>query len=357
MNIHLVNGVYNSIYTKKLANFLVKHFPKEEHLFVLFGGLSSKHTNVVETGVNVFAIDSVRKFYKLLKMMNQTRRVFVHSLFSAKDILFLTANPKILKKTMWIIWGGDLYSYWVSAQHSFKEQIKEKMKAAIVRRVDGVACLLREDYEFLITKYRTSARYHYLFYPNPVDFGLLDNHSNECSNTAGLQTVLLGNSATWTNNHFDVLEAMSKVGKASFQILCPLSYGDPEYAKKVIEFGRKLFGDRFIPLTQFLSPEEYAKVLASVDVGIFNHNRQQGLGNILALLYLGKKVYIRDDVTPWKFFERYGIKVYNTKELISNPDSSIFDFDESIGRKNREIVAREFSEERAVELWKKVFYE
>ncbi len=269
---------------------------------------------------------------------------------------WLVNNRALLRKSIWIAWGGDLYNFWTKDKYSSLELLHEFFKTEIIKDIMGVASLVKEDYVYVTEKYQTKARYYYAFYPNPVDFFLLD-HAGDHAKEPSRERILVGNSATWTNNHFDVLEAISKVGKASFQILCPLSYGDPEYAKKVIEFGRKLFGDRFIPLTQFLSPEEYAKVLASVDVGIFNHNRQQGLGNILALLYLGKKVYIRDDVTAWKFFERYGIKVYNTKELISNPDSSIFDFDESIGRKNREIVAREFSEERAVELWKKVFYE
>lgn len=55
-------------------------------------------------------------------------------------------------------------------------------------------------------------------------------------------------------------------------------------------YGINLFGDNFILLTEFLSPEEYAKILANVDVAIFAHRRQQALGNILALIYIGKKV-------------------------------------------------------------------
>ena len=36
----------------------------------------------------------------------------------------------------------------------------------------------------------------------------------------------------------------------------------------------------------------YISFLGSIDIGIFNNNRQQGMGNITNLLYLGKKVYL-----------------------------------------------------------------
>ena len=38
---------------------------------------------------------------------------------------------------------------------------------------------------------------------------------------------------------------------------------------------------------------DYLKILGKIDIAIFNHERQQAVGNITSLLGLGKKVYIK----------------------------------------------------------------
>lgn len=63
-----------------------------------------------------------------------------------------------------------------------------------------------------------------------------------------------------------------------------------------------MFGDRFIPIFDYLTPADYARLLNSVHVAVFNFNRQQGTGNIEILGYLGKKIYIRSDTTLWEHY-------------------------------------------------------
>ena len=116
-----------------------------------------------------------------------------------------------------------------------------------------------------------------------------------------------------------------------------------------------LYGDKFRPLDDFLPPQEYQKILNSVDVAIFNHDRQQALGNILILLHLGKKVFVKNDITTWNFLKKKGLTVYNTYDIDkSNFEEFIF-LDESTKEKNREMVEKEFSEEKCVKLWRNIF--
>ncbi|WP_083234102.1 TDP-N-acetylfucosamine:lipid II N-acetylfucosaminyltransferase [Candidatus Marithrix sp. Canyon 246] len=72
----------------------------------------------------------------------------------------------------------------------------------------------------------------------------------------------------------------------------PLSYGDPKgvYIKEVISTGTKIFGDKFIPMTEFMDFDKYLNFLGSINITIFNHNRQQAMGNTITLLGFGKKV-------------------------------------------------------------------
>ena len=140
-----------------------------------------------------------------------------------------------------------------------------------------------------------------------------------------------------------------------FEIICPLSYGSSNIAKDIVNLGHSLFGERFIPIFDFLPATEYAKLLSSIDVAIFGHKRQQALGNILALLYLGKKVYVRSDISTWNFLNQLGITVFDTKNILSNDEGKLFEFDQTVGARNRFLVETEFSDKKCAELWREVF--
>ena len=60
---------------------------------------------------------------------------------------------------------------------------------------------------------------------------------------------------------------------------------------------------------------EYTKRLASVDIAIFNAARQNGLGNIYQLLYMGKKVYLNTKNSLYAFLRQKGFEVHDVQEL------------------------------------------
>jgi len=61
--------------------------------------------------------------------------------------------------------------------------------------------------------------------------------------------ILVGNSATATNNHCEVFELLARTPAArDRRVIVPLSYGDPWYRDAILAQGRALFGDRFVPL-------------------------------------------------------------------------------------------------------------
>ncbi|ACJ75331.1 4-alpha-L-fucosyltransferase [Thermosipho africanus H17ap60334] len=349
MYLHILN---DNKYSDKFIEFINQNFSISDHHFVTF----SKRPKYLDRGkveiVDIYKLSQIRWLYKKI---SNADKIFLHSLFrGGKSLMLFLFNRKNLYKTYWVVWGGDLYNYWLKDSHSVREKVLEKLKRKVIKKIYGIIALVQEDYLFAKEKYKTKAKYYYAFYLNPVDFKMLDTFSDQKNKEE--KTILIGNSAAPTNNHFEILSSLSKYRLNNFKIICPLSYGSSqEYIKKVCEYGVKLFGDNFIALTEFLSPEEYAKILANVDVAIFAHRRQQALGNILALLYLGKKVYIRSDISSWAFFNRFGIKVFDTKNILDGSEKDIFTFEEKIAIKNREIVLNEFSEERCVQLWKNVF--
>jgi len=347
--------VIDNFYIEKFMSFVAKHFPDQEHVFVAIKQDSFKYLSINRLRVFNSIISS-----ELRQLVSKSDKIFVHSLFNTSINTFLLIHKEVLKKTYCFLWGGDVYNYWLQDKHSIKGIIVERLKSTFMRKIRKLIVEFREDYEFVRKRYGVSTAYYEVFYPAPVDFDVLDETPPR-SAIDKARRIMVGNSASDTNRHFEILEALRKnqiVGNAQdIEIICPLSYGDMEYARKVIEYGKSKFGERFKPLTEFLSPEKYAKVLASVDVAVFDHKRQQAFSNILALLYLGKKVYVRSDVTTWQFLRRIGVTVADTNDILANEKEDLFLFNRDLADANREKIYTQFSEERCVQLWSNLFAE
>jgi dTDP-N-acetylfucosamine:lipid II N-acetylfucosaminyltransferase len=345
----IVHLLPNSVYTVRFIDFMNKYFPKEEHDFLVVCEGNSFKVNKQD---NVFFIKKKSKdmffFHKELFIAD---KIILHGIFTEiVPILFIRLG--ILKKCYWVIWGGDLY-YHETRVKSFRSNLGEFMRRIIIKNMGVIITNNEGEYELARKWYPTKARHMKAFYPSPIVYEDLD--FDDDYKEKSLITILVGNSANPTNNHIEVLNKLLKFKDEDIEIIAPLSYGEKEWAKKVIETGEKLFGDKFKPLVDFLPPAEYARILNSVDIAVFNHNRQQALGNIKTLLYLGKKVYIRKDVTTWDYFERIGITVYDTYGMDKLSFEEFVYMEESLKAKNREIIGREFSEERCRELWEIIF--
>lgn len=150
--------------------------------------------------------------------------------------------------------------------------------------------------------------------------------------------VLVGNSANYTNNHLDAFEILRKVNLDGRRVICPLSYGYPWYRRLVMKRGYDLFGDRFIPLTDFMPHAEYINLISSCSDVIMNHLRQQALGNIIAMLYLGARVFLQPRSPSYRFFTRRGGKVFTTDQVEEEWRTHQC-LDEDLVKRNREFVA------------------
>jgi len=131
----------------------------------------------------------------------------------------------------------------------------------------------------------------------------------------GGENILVGNSASFSNNHLEIFGQLADLDISGRKIVVPLSYGNPEYRDEIVARGRRLFGEAFTPLIDMLSLEEYLSVVASCNVVIMNHKRQQALGNIGAALYHGAHLFLDEANTTVDFFRSRGAFIYTTKEL------------------------------------------
>jgi hypothetical protein len=133
----------------------------------------------------------------------------------------------------------------------------------------------------------------------------------------GTVKILVGNSATPSNNHLDAFEKLKKL--KNIEVFCSLSYGAEWYKKIVVKEGVAMFGDRFHPITDFMKRKDYVEFISEMDIIYMNHNRSQAWGNIATSLTLGKPVFLKDGNALKQFIFSIGIETYDV-DLIGKCD-------------------------------------
>lgn len=159
--------------------------------------------------------------------------------------------------------------------------------------------------------------------------------------------IFIGHSAFAQNNQLDVL-AQLKTLNFQGEIICSLSYGDTDFAKAVIEKGNALFGEQFIPVTEYLTKERYFNLLNTCDIYINNSIIQQGLGNILTAAYMGIPVILNRKGVVYEFMKEQGMHCFSLQSdleplLIELPDSI-----EEFTRQNRLEIDRIYGEQQVL---------
>ncbi len=325
------------------------HITESEHAYFLLGLNENQdemknvvNFNVLQRG-KIFFLGS---FFTLIRSLNNADKIIIHGLFSKLYILIIFFMPWIRARCHWVIWGGDLYSY--NIKHGAVGRVKEFFKKLIVKDFGYLITYIREDVDNARSWYGATGHYEFcLSYPSNLYYDVLCDNSR-INNDRSIN-VLVGNSADPSNNHIEIFEKLKLLPEQSFIIHCPLTYGDEIYKLNVIEAGLNMFGERFIPLVTSLEFSAYNDFLSKIDIAIFNHKRQQAMGNTIRLLGLGKKIYIRNDVAQWRFLSDLGFSMFD----IENVDLKLLDSDSS--KRNRAIASEFFSEKKFIDQLNKIF--
>ncbi len=232
------------------------------------------------------------------------------------------------------MWGGDLYCF-QNKRQGLKSHLYEKLRAFIIKNMGFLVSGTSGDYQLAKSWYAaTGAHIRCFNYPSN-----LYKHYEISSEIRSVINIQIGNSADPSNRHLLTFEALFPFKEKNINLFAPLSYGDLDYAKVVISKGYELFGDKFHPITELMAPDDYLAFLAKIDIAIFNHNRQQALGNAITLLGLGKKVFINADSTLNGVFKEFDLQVFDVSEFNLNR------IDPKIAEQNMHNVKKSFSKE------------
>jgi hypothetical protein len=329
--------------------------------------------------------------FKINSNINQV--LFFHALESKKQYIALNCDPKIVK--VWLVWGFDLYSNWelfkknifeektkklIHYDYSYKKALifnpisffifrksivfKKLLPEKIIKILDNnyntnfyksvqlmsiVAPVVPTEFS-LIQKLKIKAQYA------PFSYGCIEEllGSNIDQSVKGQPNVLVGNSADPSNNHLEIFLRLSKLDLKNSKIFVPLSYGgNDSYKSKIIEKGNELLGENFHPLVEFMTIEEYNQILLSCGTLIFNHVRQQGVGNIVVMVYLGAKIYMNKKSPVYAYFKRLGMTIFDLNNL--NNNSINRDLEVNQFNLNRELIFSLYSKQNVMIKIKELF--
>lgn len=324
--------------------FVNEKFNSKEHQFLITNGMSQKdlinYENIELSGVS--KSKEIIHYVKVLIKMHKAEKIILHGLFNIKLVQILFFMPWLLKKCYWVMWGGDLYTYQIG-ERTWKWQVKELFRRPVIKNISHLVTYIPGDVDLARRWYGAKGEYHECLMYLSNTYKALDAPSIQ-SDTVNIQ---IGNSADSSNNHFEILDKLLPFKNQNIKIYAPLSYGDQAHAKKVIAKGKELFGEKFIALTEFMPFEQYLQFLGSIDIAIFNHERQQAMGNTITLLGLGKTVFIRSDTTQWQFFKDKNIEIYDSIKLDSIDKKEHLD--------NIRKVKEYFSEETLIKQYSEIF--
>lgn len=319
----------------------------------------------------IFMNDEIKEIVHV-KMQSFTYRVNADSLLEVLNVIkdndivvfhslsphfynFLLALPKKIK-TVWLCFGFEVYNNQdffnedklldpiTLARYSepkpkkkFKKRVKdftrpffrffnpkipytkeEKIKKSF-NRIDYLGSSFKEEFANITSLIKMKKRF-FSFWYYPIE--QIVNVKEEIH--LDKKNILIGNSGFKTGNHLDVLDEIKKFKLGDSKVLMPLSYGNQEYIEDIIEKGKELLGKNFEPITEFKPINQYNLDLQTVGTAIFYNKRQQALGNTIALLWFGAKVFLSNKNHFYNFLKRNNILVYSVEEDLNEKSCQEF---------------------------------
>ncbi|MGR5503038.1 TDP-N-acetylfucosamine:lipid II N-acetylfucosaminyltransferase [Vibrio sp. DNB22_10_4] len=337
-------------------DFIRKEFPNSGQKVITYGDIEKYKYELGEDSVHLDRKgNKIARFFsryaRILGEMNRSDKIILHGLFDNYLVFVLFLNPWLLNKCYWIIWGGDLYKFNRELYLNTKFfKLKEFFRKSVISRLGYLVTYLSGDVEIARKVYGAKGEHiECIMYLSNVFTEKYANKEFDCD--SGDIKILLGNSADPTNNHLDALKKLLPIKNENIKIIIPLSYGNKDNADIVMQCAQDMFGDKVRFLVDFMPYSDYLNLLETIDVAIFNHDRQQAMGNTISLVGMGKKVYIKKGTSQWELFKTLAVSVFNIEDIVDldNLSSNINLID-----RNQEIVRNYFSKKNLKEQLSKI---
>ena len=301
-------------FTLPFIGMVNKEFGPANHLFLC---TSDPNTSFPGGAANVrFLRNPYRKYFVqntalFFRCISNATRIILHG----NPLLFyFIVFPWLPARTYWVIYGYEIDDSHVRIERTWAERF---VRWFVLRRIGGHITHIEGDSGHVNRLFKSKAKFFY----SPIYLSNVSGpHAAANDKEERLKPpvrILAGNNTSPTNNHESIFKMLLPYKEEDIEIYCPLSYGlYNDYRDHVIAMGREYFGSRFIAMTEFMKPEEYLDFIEGIDIAVFNHQRQEGMGVIIQLLNYGKIVYMNGTTTSYKSFINRGFRVFDNSLIL-----------------------------------------
>lgn len=349
---------------EKVVNRAIDLFEKalpNQNIYICFVDVVVRFVNATD---NLHFYKEGEAFQK--DKLKDVDKVIIHCLSYRKIVFINTYLPQSIP-CYWNIWGGDLYN--TILEYRGYPIYYEPEFLGIKFFIRKVLCHLKiyspiqkTVLNFIknrVTHFVTNADYDiarqyignyikgvqvtgFRYYPIDVILGGLADKSVKGN------VILLGNSASFTNNHSYAFKYLSNLDLKNKKIIVPVSYGGSlKYINHIIKQGDRKWGRSFIPLQDFLPLDEYNQLMTTAEICIFSSWRQEAFGNIVIALYLGSKVFLSERSSLVSYFKSIGVVVYILEQM--RQEDIDFPLSNEIKNSNRKILFELLNEKAIVD--------
>ena len=351
-----------------------KVYPGKNEVFVIAAKLPLKYTKLEPDRVQIKRGSFFNKSPKIsAEVYSRYDLIIFHSLAEA-TYPELKNIPSTIA-TVWLGWGYDYYKEFVNqlplylerTQKIYNELVAKKPKRIaanviraitylfwprgtkfqVIEKITIFAPVLPQEYHMV----RNSRAWEYFPKFASWNYGTMEDDfvkGFEEASIAG-NAILVGNSATYTGNHVEAFDIIRKLNLRDRKVVAPLSYGDPRLAARLTDVGHEYFSDRFEALRDFMPIEEYVATIKKCGYVIMNHIRQQAVGNIVIMLYLGARVFVREENPVYDFFKQFGVELSSVQDLVNQPELLNVPLTAEERAKNKKFVTDHWSRESTYE--------
>ena len=219
----------------------------------------------------------------------------------------------ITNRYWWKHYKGKIYNNLKSWLYS---QIHRKEIKCAINRIDYFSGCLPVEYDF-IKEYKSFRAQHLELPYFALNSKYTKKESLEFPELGS--NILIGNSGAIANNHFDIFNCFSTIKIEDKKVIVPLSYGgDDFYIKDIVNYGKKIFGENFCPIRNFMSLTDYFSLLSTCSYAILGYEQQASLGNAFELLWAGVKLYLPQSSVNYKYFKEKGCHVFTIENDLIN---------------------------------------
>lgn len=269
--------------------------------------------------------------------------------------LFIIKNKPSHVEVLWSVWGGDAYdhfqdlkifepitdkfrrksfyqwfrsSFLYSLYHILRYRVRPiSSELELLKEINFISTVLPNEFEIIQARFDLDATY--------IDYSYGINNFSTLELQELGNSVLIGNSATPSNNHLDIFEIIKESKR---NLIVPLSYGAYDYKnykELVISEGMRVFKSSFTPIEEFMPSKDYIDLMLSCNSVIMYHIRQQALGNIFMALFQGMRVFLNSRSLTYSYLETEGMIIFDLKQ-----DYKLIgvELEEEQKRINKEIV-------------------